>query len=224
MKEPLILVNMPFGAIQFPSIQLGIPQSLAQSANLPCKSIYSNIAFAQRIGPTLYNFLSNHRGVMLGEWHFSFAAFDTSVKDADDFMSRFADAFTELERKTGVPARRLKHLREVTAPKFIEETADSIVAAGPKVVGLTSTFEQNLASIALARAIKARNPSITTLFGGANFDGTMGVAYMEAIPWIDVCVVGEADHVFVPLVTALIEGREPPDVKGVLTRDRLADS
>jgi ribosomal peptide maturation radical SAM protein 1 len=224
MKEPLILVNMPFGAIQFPSIQLGILQSLAQSANIPCKSIYSNIAFAQRIGPTLYNFLSNHRGVMLGEWHFSFAAFDTSVKDADDFMSRFADAFTELERKTGVPARRLKHLREVTAPKFIQETADRIVAAGPKVVGLTSTFEQNLASIALARAIKARDPGITTLFGGANFDGTMGVAYMEAIPWIDVCVVGEADHIFVPLVTALIEGREPPDMKGVLTRDRLADS
>ncbi len=224
MDVPLILVNMPFGAIQFPSIQLGILQSLARSAHVPCKSIYANIAFAQRIGPPLYNVLSNHRGVMLGEWHFSLAAFDTSVKDADEFLIQFADAFADLERKTGVPAHRLKHIREFIAPKFIEETADLIVAAGPKVVGLTSTFEQNLASIALARAVKARNPDITTLFGGANFDGTMGVAYMEAIPWIDVCVVGEADHVFVPLVTALIEGREAPDLKGVLTRNRLTNS
>jgi ribosomal peptide maturation radical SAM protein 1 len=224
MKAPLILVNMPFGAIQFPSIQLGILQSLAQSANIPCKSIYANIEFAQRIGPALYNVLSNHRGVMLGEWHFSLAAFDSSVKSADEFLSQFADAFADIERKTGVPARRLKYIREVIATKFIEETADRIVAAGPKVVGLTSTFEQNLASIALARAIKARNPGITTLFGGANFDGTMGVAYMEAIPWIDVCVVGEADHIFVPLVTALIEGREAPDLKGVLTRAKLTES
>ena len=208
----------------FRRIQLGILQSLAQSADVPCKSIYANIEFAQRIGPALYNVLSNHRGVMLGEWHFSLAAFDTSVRDADEFLLQFADAFADIERKTGVPARRLKYIREVIAPKFIEETADRIVAAGPKVVGLTSTFEQNLASIALARAIKARNPDITTLFGGANFDGTMGVAYVEAIPWIDVCVVGEADHVFVPLVTALIEGREAPDLKGVLTRDRLTDS
>src|SRR5262245_21947813 len=131
MKAPLILVNMPFGAIQFPSIQLGILQSLAQSANIPCKSIYPNIASAQRIGPALYNVLSDRRGVMLGEWHFSAAAFDTSVKAADDFMSRFANAFADLERKTGVPPRRLKHLREVTAPDFIEETAEEIVAAGP---------------------------------------------------------------------------------------------
>jgi len=222
-REPLVLVNMPFGAIHFPSIQLGTLQALARAAQIPCKSVYANLAFAKRIGPQVYNVLSNHRGAMIGEWLFAFAAFRGDVSDGDEFLSNFADAFSEIEAKAGASPIQLRHVRDVTAPSFIEAMADDIVAAKPIVVGLTSTFEQNLASIALARAIKARDPSIITLFGGANFDGSMGIAYMEAVPWIDACVIGEADHVFVPLVEAYLQGLEAPKMKGVLTRDRLSE-
>jgi ribosomal peptide maturation radical SAM protein 1 len=224
MREPLILVNMPFAAIQFPSIQLGVLQALAKAGDIPCKALHANISFAQRIGPSLYNVLSNHRGRMIGEWHFASAAFGDQVNKADDFLKSFPEAFTDIEQKTGSRAQDLLHLREVTAPAFVAALADEIVASNPRVVGFTSTFEQNVASIALAREIKKRNSDIITLFGGANFDGTMGVAYMEAVPWIDVCVAGEADMVFVPLVSALINGHQVPASKGVFTRERLADA
>jgi ribosomal peptide maturation radical SAM protein 1 len=223
VSEQLLLVNMPFGAINFPSIQLGLLQALSQSAEIPCKSIYANLAFAKRIEPQIYNVLSNHRGVMVGEWLFAAAAFADAVDNGDEFLLTFADAFSDIEQKTGASPNHLRYLRDVTAPAFITELANDIVAANPVVVGLTSTFEQNLASIALARAIKARAPNIVTLFGGANFDGSMGVAYMEAIPWIDACVVGEADQVFVPLVKTYLEGSEAPRMEGVLTRGRLGE-
>lgn len=224
MSDALILVNMPFGGIQFPSIQLGLLQALAKSAGISCKSIYANIAFARRIDPSLYLVLSNHRGTMMGEWIFALAAFGDEVAGyTETFQRDFPDAFAEIETKTNVSPAQLQHLRQIHAPAFIAETAEQIVSLAPSVVGFTSTFEQNAASIALAGAIKQRDASIITLFGGANFDEPMGAAYAKAVPWIDVCVIGEADNVFVPLVKALIEGRKPPSLNGVLTRDKLDD-
>jgi ribosomal peptide maturation radical SAM protein 1 len=224
MCTSLVLVNMPFAGIQFPSIQLGLLQALSNTANISSRSIYGNIAFARRVGPTLFNTLSNHRGTMIGEWIFAVAAFGDEVSHhTETFQRDFPSAFAHIEENSNVSVADLKHLREVVAPLFIAETAADIVALNPRVVGLTSSFEQNVASIALARAIKTHNPDIVTLFGGANFDGSMGAAYMDAVPWIDVCVVGEADDVFVPLVQALLNGSEAPALPGVITRDRLAD-
>ena len=40
--------------------------------------------------------------------------------------------------------------------------------AGFDIVGFTTPFEQNLASLALARLIKTRYPQITIVFGGGN--------------------------------------------------------
>jgi hypothetical protein len=61
-----------------------------------------------------------------------------------------------------------------------------------RVVGFTSTFQQNAASFALARRIKDAHPRVTILFGGSNFDGPMGLAWMDAVPWIDLAITGEA--------------------------------
>ncbi len=160
----------------------------------------------------------------VGEWVFALAAFGSEVAPhSETFPSEFPQAFAEIEDKAGASVATLRHLREVVAPAFIAELAADIVRSGPQVVGFTSTFEQNAASIALARALKAADPGIATLFGGANFDGPMGAAYMEATPWIDACVIGEADDVFVPVVQALLEGSPVPALPGVLTRDRLAN-
>lgn len=222
MADALILVNMPFAGIQFPSIQLGLLQALARSASIQCNSIYANIAFARRINPALYRVLSDHRGPMVGEWIFALAAFGDEVAEYTEiFLRDFPDAFSEIEEKTNVSAQQIQLLRTDIAPAFIAELAEEIVKRKPRVVGFTSTFEQNSASIALARAIKQKDPSIATLFGGANFDEPMGAAYTKAIPWIDVCVIGEADTVFVPLVQAMVEHRTVPKLRGVLTRERL---
>src|SRR5205085_9603541 len=87
-----------------------------------------------------------------------------------------------------------------------------------RAVGFTSTFQQNVASFALARRIKESHPDVAILFGGANFDGPMGAAWMEAVPWIDFAVNGEADYAFPALLRALCHGGDPLAVPGVIGR------
>ena len=94
---------------------------------------------------------------MIGEWLFSFAAFGEEVDRAKSFRQDFPEAFAYIEKHAGVSADELQHLREVVAPKFVTGLAEDIVATSPRVVGFTSTFEQNVASVAAARAIKKLN-------------------------------------------------------------------
>ena len=59
-------------------------------------------------------------------------------------------------------------------PAFLEHTADDIVAAGPRVVGFSTTFSQNVPSLVLARMLKDRCPELRIVFGGGNCDGPSG--------------------------------------------------
>ena len=59
----------------------------------------------------------------------------------------------------GAAAIELTEALHELAPAFVTELADRLVALQPDVVGFTTTFQQNAASLALARAVKARNPA-----------------------------------------------------------------
>jgi len=76
------------------------------------------------------------------------------------------------------------------------------------IVGFTSTFDQNVASLTMAKLIKDLYPSITIVFGGANYDGEMGLEHLRAWPWIDYVVVGEGEVPFPALVRQLLDGKE----------------
>ncbi len=52
-------------------------------------------------------------------------------------------------------------------------------------VGFTSTFQQNVGSLALAKRIKQRWPHILTAMGGANCEGTMGLELSRSFEWMD---------------------------------------
>jgi len=74
------------------------------------------------------------------------------------------------------------------------------------VVGFTSTFEQNLASLALAKRLKAAHPHIAIVFGGANWEGDMGEELHRQFGFVDYVCPGEADESFPALVALLRAG------------------
>ena len=104
-------------------------------------------------------------------------------------------------------------------PAFLEQTADEIVAAGPRVVGFRTTFSQNVPSLVLARMLKNRYPSLRIVFGGANCDGPMGAALHRVFPWIDVVVRGEAERILPELVRDLLAGGAIRPRPGLCYRD-----
>ena len=87
-----------------------------------------------------------------------------------------------------------------------------------RVAGFSSTFQQNVASFALARRLKQRYPHIMTVFGGANFDGEMGAELVRTVECIDVAVIGEGDETFPRLLSALADGADLGTVPGLARR------
>lgn len=221
------LVCLPFASHCRPSIQLGLLKAIADTAGHQATTFHFNLDFAAQLGPELYEALSQHRGVQLGEWLFSKAAFagdappgaflhDFTVAEqiGDDLRARGALA-PELEAP-GAVLDQLARIRLDTAPRFIDALADAVPWADFQVVGFTSTFQQNVASLALAKAIKARHPETILLFGGANFEGEMGLELTRAFDCVDYAISGEADNAFPAFLQALDAGTDPARVPGVV--------
>lgn len=182
------LVSMPFYTARRPSIQLGLLKSLASREGFLMKTFHLNLDFAAMIGFAAYEALSGRRG-HLGDWLFSTAAFSEGAPDADH---RYLDIFhmeplfaKTLSENALSPCQPecirelLKKIRTCHAPAFIEQAAMNTQWNDFNVVGFSSTFQQNTASFALAKRIKQMYPHIITVFGGANFDGEMGLEFLR---------------------------------------------
>lgn len=201
----IYFVNMPFAAIHYPSIQLGTLISILAEAGIESRALYPNIAFSKQLPERLYSAFAEHRGNQVGEWLFTHAAFPSHGR-AGSYAAELPEDFEFLKTLAGL--EEIERVRTTVIPQFVDGLARRIVADAPRAVGLTSTFAQNVASLALARRIKELDPNIITVLGGANLDGDMGKAQFEAFSWIDVAVSGEADDIIVPLA-GMIEDREP---------------
>lgn len=112
------------------------------------------------------------------------------------------------------------HARAAATP-FLDECADRLAATCPRIVGFTSVFQQQLASLALAKRLKERHPEIVILFGGANCEGVMGREVIRRFPFVDAVVSGEAEVVLPRLVRTMLEGRSYDDQPGVFTASQL---
>jgi ribosomal peptide maturation radical SAM protein 1 len=218
-KRPLVLVSMPFMDAFRPSIQLGLLKSLAVAHGFPVRTLHAYLDFAAVIGLDWYQELAGHRGRMLGEWLFSLDAFQDAAPDPDSSMLADLDiGLARLQAPPGQLRKRLIGIRQVDVPSYLDSLVETFPWHEAAVVGFSSTFQQNTASLALARRIKERHPHIFTVFGGANFDGDMGPEFVRAFDWIDAAVIGEADEAFPQLLQTLADGKDLAGVPGVAVR------
>lgn len=215
---PVAIVSMPFVTADRPSIQLGLLKAIACAAGFAARTLHANLDFAARLGADSYRRLAEHRGPLLGDWLFSLAAF---ADEAPDPHARLLDDLADELRHLGSPAevrRWLTRIRERDVPAYLDALVDGMPWSRFRVVAFSSTFQQNTASFALARRLKNRHPHIVTVFGGANFDGDMGLELVRSTHCVDLAVTGEADVAFPALLGALADGTDPGAVPGVLRR------
>ncbi|MFE3247215.1 RiPP maturation radical SAM C-methyltransferase [Streptomyces sp. NPDC059209] len=211
------LVNMPWARIHAPSIQCGLLQSITREAGHECDSHYLNIEFASFFGGKAYDTIANvasERLHLMGEWLFSYAAFGEVTPD-DDYFAEYPEVKSIWDDLTGKGLEDLVEMRRETVPDWIAACAAKPVWGEYDVIGFTSTFMQNTASLALGRKIKESHPGVTLVYGGANFDGEMGAEYARKLPWLDYVVAGEGDIVFPALLKNIADGTDSP-IAGVL--------
>ena len=215
--EPrVLLVSMPFASVERPSLALGLLAAHLHRRGRRCDTRYLNLAFADVVGPPDYQWISGAlpHSAFAGEWVFRHALFGAD-DDADTaYEQRVLRSHWQLDDDE---VARLRRLREA-GTAFIAQQLATIVWDRYDVVGFTSMFQQNLASLAMARAVKATHPEITIVFGGANWEEEMGVAQLEQFDFVDLAASGEADASFPALVDAMAAGRPPSGIAGLITR------
>lgn len=206
------LVSMPYAALERPSIALGLLVAELRAANIAVEAHYACLDFASRVGLRAYQaVLNSQTNYFIGEWTFSAAAFPQMAPVSEDYLATIG---AELRLPD---ARELLLSLRAAAVTFVAEVADAIVARRPRIVGCTSTFQQQTASLALLRAIRDRDPGIITMIGGTNCEAAMGVATRRVFPWVDYVVSGEADELIAPFVTDLLaRGHDAATPYGVI--------
>lgn len=194
------LLYMPWGSVRRPSLGLGILKECAARRDFACDVLYFNLEFASRIGIPLYERIATDSSLYC-EWFFSQALFGSSGlaacsngweqlgqrPDGAEFLERVAQAAGGAGQARQIAAQVEPFLEHCLAARNWEEY---------QVVGFSTTFAQNLASLLLAKRLKDRYPEMTLVFGGANVDAGMGVEMLRSFPWLDAIVHGEAEHSF----------------------------
>jgi ribosomal peptide maturation radical SAM protein 1 len=216
----VLLASMPWGAVDRPALGISLLKAGLASRGVPCDVRYLNLTFAAFLGLDGYNWVQGGlpHVAFAGDWLFAEALY--GPQPADD--ARYLDKI--LGERWGVPpaARAdLLAMRSRIEP-FLEHCLAAVDWRAYSLVGFTSTFEQNIASLALARRLKAAHPELRTAFGGANWEGEMGEELHRCFPFIDLACSGEADESFPAVVQALAGARSLEalsDIPGVIWRD-----
>ena len=231
-RAPVLFVSMPFGPITQPSLGLSLLKRVLAREHLTADILYATLRFAEMIGGDIYTQISSGAPYvdLAGEWVFSQALFDgQNEKHAqylDDVLRRQSP---RNNRKAPVPEHHIDALLlalEYVEP-FLAQTVDDICARQPAIVGLTSVFQQHVASLCLAKRLKAANPDLFIVMGGGNCENMMGVETVRQFERVDAVVSGEAERVFPELVRRVLDGTSIDDLQGVITRrnlDRLGDT
>ena len=220
------LVSMPFGPLFSPSIALSLLKSALTRNAIDSRIHYFTLRFAELVGSRFY--LGVADGIrpamtkLAGEWIFNAALFDTTPEDEEAYIESI------LQRRppaTNVASRRITkaqvaqiiRARRMTID-FVNACADDVLQDEPRIVGLTSVFQQQTASLALAKRIKALRPETFIVFGGANVEGIMGAEFVRQFDFIDAAVSGEGDLIISDLVRRVLDGTPLEGIPGVRTR------
>ena len=216
MKQ-VLLISMPFASIRYPSPSLGLLESLLKREGIGCEILYLNVFFhAFCRHPSVYEAVADL--IIMGEWVFGEVLFggkwaQTERGGIESLSSPLLPAEPELKAiKNG-----LALLRSMAGP-FIRSCMDALEERDFSIVGFTSVYSQQVASLALAQEIKRRWPDRIVACGGANCEGEMGRAMLRLFPFVDWVFDGEADLSFPKAVKQWIDGRPPEGIPGVSFR------
>lgn len=188
------LINMPFANLGLPSIALTQLKSVIEAEfpkQVSVDLLYLNHDFAKYFGIEFYDYLTNSMesfNTGLGDWMFKQAAFPDLRDNSEQYFARYFFG-------KGPDVQRLKQATTEKRPG-LNQLLDQLISTNEldksHIVGFTSMFMQNLASFAMARKLKQRNPAVITVIGGANCEFPMGRVIAERAAGIDYVFSGPA--------------------------------
>lgn len=197
---------MPFGSAQRPSLGVGLLSAALKARGLACETKYLPFLFSRLVGHSAYARFADElpTAVQAGEWVFSQQLYGSGFSTWVSFERDVLD-----HPRWGLRSPRLRAMIPPflrAAPRFLELALASEDWGRFDVVGFSSSFQQTLASLCLAKDVKERHPHVRIVLGGPSFEASLGRVYMERFPFVDYVCTGEGDLVFPQLCENLRSG------------------
>jgi ribosomal peptide maturation radical SAM protein 1 len=219
-RAVILIVVPPFAHAGFPALGPSLLKAQCLRQGLRASVLYSNLELAARVGCEQYNRIAlAFDQALVGERIFRAAAFPDELGGRD--QTRFCTDFTEVDELPAITEEMAERLfspgtqaeRSLVAAcvdqvePFVDAVVARILDSGARVVGFSSSFQQTLASIAIAR----RLTGLTTVLGGINASQPGASALTEVTGAFDYVFSGEADTAFPSFCADLLgQGRLPP--------------
>lgn len=201
MNRKILLCSMPFGALERQALGISLLKARLTEIGIPCDLRYLTFSFAELIGVEEYNWMVNDAPytAFAGDWSFTRALYGDDKAADERYIREVLQDTWQCDDQTVTRILRVRSL--------VPHLLDYCLAAMPwweyAIVGFTSTFEQNIASLALAKRLKEAWPHVKIVFGGGNWEDEMGVELHRRFPFIDYVCTGEADESF-PILARLV--------------------
>lgn len=233
-RPKVALVFPPFGPQFIPSLGLAVLSAGVKKLGFECRTFYWNLDVNSALPQNkpvermrFYESLTKQGMFPLNEWIFAKQVFPQSADDDPRISRRLAKLDARLQqsrrhslfrfhRQQSPPSRTILALRE-RAHDLVAAMVDRL---GPyDVIGITSTFFQNIPALALAKKLKETWPEKIVVLGGANCDDVMGATLLAQFDFLDYVFSGEVDFSFPEFVERLANGAPPSEVSGIVFRD-----
>ncbi len=195
------IVVPPFDQIKLPLLGPAILAAACRDRGLRVHTVFGSIMLAARAGYEPYKAVSRfYLDCIIGERLFRPYAWPPEIEAT-------LPPLPDLDDK---PAAVHAAIAPLIGP-FMDDFVAEVLARRPRIVAITSTFEQIMAGSALARRVKQAAPDICIVMGGANIAAPMGQAFATVFPWIDHFFSGEADVAFPAFCERLVREGARPD-------------
>ena len=216
MRKRVLLLSMPFGSLARPALGISLLKQHLSASKIQCDLKYLNFLFAEFVGYEEYDWIVNTvpYTAFAGDWAFTESLYGPRPHNDRDYVQR---VLRQTWQMSEADIQRVQRVAD-HASRFIDYCMQTIPWNDYAVVGFTSTFEQNIASLALASRVKSEFPKAKIVFGGANWEAEMGEELHRKFPFIDFVCSGEADASFLSLVKRILRGRSANGIRGVVRR------
>ncbi|HZB31898.1 MAG TPA: RiPP maturation radical SAM C-methyltransferase [Streptosporangiaceae bacterium] len=220
----VLLVTMPFAGLERPAIGISLLKAALARRGVAVDIKYLNWELADQLGVDEYELITDWSVVphqaFVGEWLFTEAMYGPAA----DLDARFLASLRDRWEMRDKDIARVLDARQVCT-EFVERCVKDIDWSAYGIVGFTSTFEQNIASLVVVKRVKELHPDVVVVMGGANWEGEMGAELHRRFPFVDVVCSGEADESFPAVVDAVRGGGSLADIGGIsYRRDDAAEA
>lgn len=200
----VLMLCPPFQPLTLSSLAVAQLATLLRSRNIHCTEAYLHFDFARLIGEDKYSLITNAVSGLKGELLFAEGLHGTpNNTETGALLSQLYGPHDER-------ARALAVLGKICLER--------IEAEKPDLVGISTSFNQLLPSLWLARLIKQVYPKIQIVLGGAACSEPMGLRVLEGYPDIDYAVSGFGEQALLTLSRSnppkghLLQGHQAPEL------------